>query len=107
MYTLDLVITHIAELEHLRFYCVLTNVASFAIVYRVRCTIICLLVTQMLFQQVRLTPGTDTFNTWTNPPISPYDDIYVFNITNPVEFNNGAKPSLQLVGPFVYRLYFL
>ena len=30
-------------------------------------------------------------------------DFYVFHLSNPVEFQNGAKPVLEEVGPFVYK----
>lgn len=54
-------------------------------------------------QQVALAPGTDTYKNWQSPPVPIYDDIYLFNITNPEQFNNGEKAVIEPVGPFVYQ----
>ena len=56
-----------------------------------------------LFQQVHLSPGTETYDNWQTPPVPIYDDIYLFNITNPIEFNKGEKAILEPVGPYVYQ----
>ncbi len=32
--------------------------------------------------------------------------FYIFDLKNPSEFQNGAQPVLQEIGPFVYREYF-
>lgn len=38
-----------------------------------------------------------------NPPVESRFSIYFFNLTNPDQFLNGAKPILNEVGPYVYR----
>lgn len=55
--------------------------------------------------QVHLSPGTETYDNWQTPPVPIYDDIYLFNITNPIEFNKGEKAILEPVGPYVYQKY--
>jgi len=41
---------------------------------------------------------------WKNPPLNIYLNIYIFNITNPVEFLSGKeKLKLQEIGPYVYQ----
>ena len=57
----------------------------------------------LILQQITIKPGTATYDNWQIPPVPVYDDIYLFNITNPAEFNNGSKAMLDMVGPFVYR----
>lgn len=48
--------------------------------------------------------GTLLFDFWINSEVMRYRTVYVFNVTNPQEFLDGAKPNLVEVGPFVYRL---
>ncbi|KAL5269419.1 hypothetical protein ACHWQZ_G003035 [Mnemiopsis leidyi] len=60
-------------------------------------------VDNLIKKQVALAPGTDTFDNWQSSPVPIYDDIYLFNITNPTEFNKGEKAIVQPVGPFIYQ----
>lgn len=49
-------------------------------------------------------PGTATFNLWKKPPIDVFLYVYVFNITNPIEFLAGKeKMRVKEVGPYVYQ----
>lgn len=57
------------------------------------------------FQNIHLDPTSDLYKQWLNPPIDVYLNIYVFNLKNPVEFQNGEKPFLEEIGPFVFREY--
>lgn len=43
------------------------------------------------------------FDFWMNAELMRYRTVFIFNVTNPQEFLNGAKPNLVEVGPFVYR----
>lgn len=49
--------------------------------------------------------SSDLYKQWLNPPIEVYLSIYVFNLKNPMEFQNGAKPLFEEIGPFVFREY--
>ncbi|RVE43136.1 hypothetical protein evm_012215 [Chilo suppressalis] len=51
-----------------------------------------------------LRPGSMTFEWWARPPVRPFVHVYVYNVTNADEFlNNGSKPVLQELGPYVYQ----
>ncbi|EZA62031.1 Sensory neuron membrane protein [Ooceraea biroi] len=55
--------------------------------------------------QVRLKKGSEMRGFWEKLP-QPLDfNIYVFNVTNPIEIKSGAKPIVQEIGPFHYDLY--
>lgn len=48
-------------------------------------------------------PGGQSFGWWSKPPVEPRIKIYVYNVTNADEFlNNGSKPILDELGPYVY-----
>ena len=55
-------------------------------------------------QETTLEPGHETYEQWLNPTVPTYKDFYVYNLTNPEEFANGAKPSFEELGPYRYRL---
>lgn len=56
-----------------------------------------------LFQQIVLREGSKTFEWWRLPPVRPVIKVYVYNVTNADAFlNNGEKPYLDELGPFVY-----
>lgn len=53
--------------------------------------------------QVALRPDAQSFGWWSKPPVEPMMKIYVYNVTNADEFlNNGTKPVLDELGPYVY-----
>ena len=56
-----------------------------------------------VFQQVKLTNGSETWEKWSDIPLPVYLSFYIFNVTNPLEVELGGKPRLQEVGPYVYR----
>ncbi|CAD1479885.1 unnamed protein product [Heterotrigona itama] len=61
------------------------------------------LVDVLLNREIALRDGGRTFNWWREPPVSPRLSIYIYNVTNADEFlNDGEKPALQEVGPYVY-----
>lgn len=43
------------------------------------------------------------YDFWLDPPVPIYLKVYMFNVTNPEEFLQGQKASLEEVGPYVYR----
>ena len=49
-------------------------------------------------------PSTVLYENWLKIPIDIYMTFYVFNLTNPEEFEkNGTKPVFVELGPFVYK----
>lgn len=58
-----------------------------------------------MFQKTALSNGSALFTFWRDMPLPVFHKFYFYNITNPSEVeNNGAKPNLVEIGPFVYRL---
>lgn len=55
-------------------------------------------------QQLKLTPGTQMRDMFTEVPFPLDFKIYVFNVTNKDEVNVGGKPKLQEIGPFYFEL---
>ena len=57
-----------------------------------------------LFQQMALSPGSDSLQSWLEPPVQTIVKFYAFNLTNQEEVMKGGKPVLQEVGPIVYKV---
>ncbi|XP_046980078.1 scavenger receptor class B member 1 [Schistocerca americana] len=58
----------------------------------------------IILKHLRLWNGTISYHYWQKPGVIRLTKVYVFNVTNPDGFlNNGEKPILVEVGPFVYR----
>lgn len=56
------------------------------------------------FQNLRLMNGSLSYHYWQRPGVIRLTKVYIFNVTNADGFlNNGEKPKLTEVGPFVYR----
>lgn len=59
---------------------------------------------KILEYSIQMYPHSLLFNLWKNPPFTIYLDLYIFNITNPVEFLSGKeKLKVQEIGPYVYQ----
>ncbi|CAG7817229.1 unnamed protein product, partial [Allacma fusca] len=56
-----------------------------------------------LSKRLRLEPGTQIWDIWTNVPIPIYMKFTFFNVTNPEEVIRGAKPIVEEIGPYVYE----
>jgi len=54
-------------------------------------------------EEVSLKNGTETWDKWIENPVPIYLDFMIFNVTNPDEVINGAKPILQEVGPYSFE----
>lgn len=55
-------------------------------------------------ETIPLKEGSDTYNTWLDPPVPIYFQIYVLDLQNPIEVvKYGAKPSFTEKGPYTYR----
>jgi len=59
---------------------------------------------KLLTKKLILAPGTETFQSFTSPPIPIFMQYYMFNLTNKDDVvNYGAKPKLQQVGPYTFE----
>ncbi|KAF2365423.1 CD36 family [Trinorchestia longiramus] len=59
----------------------------------------------ILKSQMEVKPGSRAYDIWKDTPVPLSLSFYLFNLTNPEEFQNGAKPNVSEVGPYVYREY--
>ncbi|XP_069020070.1 lysosome membrane protein 2c [Embiotoca jacksoni] len=59
----------------------------------------------MAEKEVVLENGTETFESWQNPPAPIYMQFYFFNLTNPAEVLDGDRPAVVEIGPYTYREY--
>ncbi|XP_029548289.1 lysosome membrane protein 2 [Salmo trutta] len=63
------------------------------------------LIHNRLKKEITLTEGSRVFETWKNPPPPVFMQYFFFNVTNPDDFLDGAKPIVSQVGPYTYREY--
>lgn len=56
-------------------------------------------------KEVVLKNGSEAFEAWENPPAPIYMQFYFFNLTNPLEVLDGARPAVVEIGPYTYREY--
>nr|XP_027215929.1 protein croquemort-like [Penaeus vannamei] len=59
----------------------------------------------VLQSQMQVTEGSRAYEIWRLTPVPLFLRLYFFNLTNPDEFEKGAKPIVQQVGPYCYREY--
>jgi len=52
---------------------------------------------------VILVKGTEAYERWRKLPVALCFNIYLFNVTNPDDVQNGANPVVQEIGPYVYE----
>ena len=52
-----------------------------------------------------LAEGKLFFDIWSTSRQPLTAKFYIFNITNPDQILNGAKPILQVLGPYTYRMF--
>ncbi|XP_044764358.1 scavenger receptor class B member 1-like isoform X2 [Coccinella septempunctata] len=58
----------------------------------------------LIIKNLRLWNGSISFQYWQKPGVIRLTKVYIFNVTNPDGFlQDGDKPRLQEIGPFVYR----
>lgn len=61
------------------------------------------LINLIMDKELALQEGGRSYKWWQKPPVVPRMQIYIYNVTNADEFlNNGEKPALQELGPYVY-----
>lgn len=56
-----------------------------------------------IVQSSVIVEGTEQFERWLDIPVSFNFKVYVFNITNPKEIENGGVPHIEEIGPYVYK----
>lgn len=54
-------------------------------------------------ENLELRNGTDQTKRFIDSPVPAYLKFYFFNVTNKDDVNNGSKPILQELGPYVFR----
>ena len=59
----------------------------------------------MVNQSLVMSPTSDLFKLWKDPPVQPEMRVYLFNLTNIEEWMNGSVEKLHAeeVGPYVYQ----
>ncbi|XKL67214.1 hypothetical protein PGB90_010634 [Kerria lacca] len=58
----------------------------------------------IIMKNLRLLNGTLSYHYWHKPGVLRLTKVFIFNVTNPEGFlNNGEKPKLMELGPFVYK----
>ncbi|XP_023944614.1 sensory neuron membrane protein 2 [Bicyclus anynana] len=63
------------------------------------------IVQSQINKNLQLENSSTMFEKWRVVPVPLTFKIYVFNVTNTDEVNEGAKPALDEIGPFVYKEY--
>lgn len=63
------------------------------------------IVTKTIVESVQIVKDTDQYERWKEVP-QPLDfKVYIFNVTNPHEIQQGGTPKVEEIGPFVYLQY--
>lgn len=62
-----------------------------------------IILTNRLKSEFALEPGSEFRQFWEKAAIPINFKIYVFNVTNPTEVQNGEKVVFEEVGPFVFQ----
>ncbi|KAL7302061.1 hypothetical protein TKK_0005294 [Trichogramma kaykai] len=62
-----------------------------------------MLLKTMIHKQIALKEGGPTRALWSKFPFALEFRVYLFNVTNPEEIKNGAKPILNQVGPYFFE----
>nr|CAD7452862.1 unnamed protein product [Timema tahoe] len=63
------------------------------------------LIKSQISSMLALKPGSDIRKMWERFPEPIEFQIYLFNYTNPLEIQKGAKPVVEEIGPFFYDEY--
>lgn len=92
-----------AHQKRILFFC--TSGTAFATLGFVAIICIPTLISYLVHQKMALLPSNPSYPLWRDLDLPMYQKFYFFNVTNPQQVEKeGAKPILQEVGPFVYRL---
>ncbi|PKU35372.1 scavenger receptor class b member 1 [Limosa lapponica baueri] len=63
------------------------------------------IIKEQVVKNVRIDPTSISFSMWKDIPVPFYMSVYLFEVLNPKEALQGAKPVLNQRGPYVYREY--
>ncbi|XP_015131110.1 scavenger receptor class B member 1 isoform X2 [Gallus gallus] len=61
------------------------------------------IVKEQVLKNVRIDPSSISFNMWRDIPVPFYLTVNLFEVQNPQEVLQGAKPKVNQRGPYVYR----
>ncbi|KAM6339474.1 scavenger receptor class B member 1 isoform 2-T12 [Alca torda] len=61
------------------------------------------IIKEEVVKNVRIDPSSMSFSMWKDIPVPFYMSVYIFEVLNPKETLQGAKPVLNQRGPYVYR----
>ncbi|XP_027325779.3 scavenger receptor class B member 1 isoform X2 [Anas acuta] len=61
------------------------------------------IVKEQVVKNVRIDPSSISFGMWKDIPVPFYLSVHLFEVLNPTEVLDGAKPILRQRGPYVYR----
>ncbi|XP_065707773.1 scavenger receptor class B member 1 [Patagioenas fasciata] len=64
-----------------------------------------IIVKDQVVKNVRIDPNSISFRMWKDIPVPFYLSVHFFEVLNPKEVLQGAKPVLSERGPYVYREY--
>ncbi|XP_029881923.1 scavenger receptor class B member 1 isoform X2 [Aquila chrysaetos chrysaetos] len=62
-----------------------------------------LIIKEQVIKNVRIDPSSISFSMWKDIPVPFYMSVHFFEVLNPKEVLQGAKPVLNQRGPYVYR----
>ena len=54
-------------------------------------------------QKLTLHIGSETYDMWIEPSVPIYFEIYVWDLKNQKDVENGSKPLVEQKGPYVYK----
>ncbi|XP_028176441.1 sensory neuron membrane protein 2 [Ostrinia furnacalis] len=63
------------------------------------------IVSKQIQKNIQIDNSSVMFEKWRKIPMPLTFNVYVFNVTNVEDVNNGAKPRLQQIGPYAYKEY--
>ena len=55
-----------------------------------------------VFQMMVITPSSELFQGWKEPPMPIYQSFYFFDVLNKEDIMKGEKPEVMEVGPYTY-----
>ncbi|XP_070499103.1 sensory neuron membrane protein 2 isoform X1 [Chironomus tepperi] len=63
------------------------------------------IVTKTIIESVQIVKDTEQYDRWREVPQPLEFKVYIFNVTNPLEVQQGGTPRVEEIGPYVYLQY--